>query len=331
MKAAVYTEYGPPEILHLTEREKPVPGDQEVMIRVRATSVNYGDIIARNFKSVSPVEFNMFFLFWILAKFAFGYRKPKINILGSVFSGEVDALGRNVTSFTQGDLVFGYLGQNMGAYAEYICIPEKGCITEKPSGISHEEAAANVYGAIMAVNLLQKMKIQPGHKVLINGASGGIGSAAVQIAKYYAAEVTGVCGTDGIGFVKSLGADKLIDYTKEDFRGNGERYDIILDINGRCSFSSCKASLKPEGRIFYASFKVKHLLQMLLTSLAGGKKVKCALASGSREDLNSVKELIESGALKPLIVKSFTLEQIAAAHRFVESGHKKGNVAISME
>jgi len=331
MKAAVYTKYGPPEVLHLTEIEKPVTGDNEVLIRVMATSVNYGDLIARNFKSVSPQEFNMFFLFWILAKFAFGYRKPRINILGSVFSGEVETPGKNVTSFKQGDQVFGYLGQNMGAYAEYICIPEKGCITEKPSAISHEEAAAIVYGAIMAVNLLQKMKIQPGQKVLINGASGGIGSAAVQIAKYYGAEVTGVCGTDGIGFVKSLGADKLIDYTREDFRGNGVQYDIVLDINGRCSFSSSKGSLKPEGRIFYASFKLKHLLMMLLTSVAGGKKVKCALASGSREDLISVKELIESGRFKPGIVKSFTLEQIADAHRFMESGHKKGSVAISMD
>lgn len=331
MKAAVYTEYGPPEVLHLTEMEKPVPGDKEVLIRVRATSVNYGDIIARNFKSVSPREFNMFFLFWILAKFAFGYRKPGINILGSVFSGEIETTGRNVTSFKLGDHVFGYLGQNMGANAEYICLPEKACLTEKPSGISHEEAAAGVYGAIMAVNLLQKMNIQPGQKVLINGASGGIGSAAVQIAKYYGAEVTGVCGTDGIGFVETLGADRLIDYTKEDFRENGIKYDIILDINGRCSFSSCKRSLMPEGRIFYASFKLKQLLQMLITSVAGGKKVKCALASGSREDLISVKELIESGRLKSIIVKSFTLEQIAAAHRFVESGHKKGSVAISID
>ena len=229
MKAIVCTKYGPPEVLHLKEVEKPTPRDNEILIKIHATTVNYGDTLARNFKDISPRKFNMPFLFWLFAKIYFGIRKPKITILGNEFAGEIASAGKDVKSFKQGDRVFGYLGQNMGAYAEYLCMPEDGCVALKPANMTYEEAAVVPYGAIMALNLLRKMNIHPGQNVLVNGASGGIGSAAVQLARHFGAEVTGVCGTPRIELVKSLGADSVIDYTKEDFTQSGETYDLILD------------------------------------------------------------------------------------------------------
>jgi len=330
MKAIVYTKFGPPEVLELKEVEKPAPKDNEVLIRVHATSVNFGDTMARNFKAISPREFNMPFLFWLLAKISFGLKQPKITILGSEFAGEVEAAGKDVKQFKKGDQVFGYPGQSFGAYAEYLCIPEDGVLAIKPANMTHEEAAVVPYGALMALPLLRKVNIRPGQKVLINGASGGIGSAAVQIAKHFGAEVTGVCGTPRVEFVRSLGADKVIDYTKEDFTQNGETYDLIFDILGRSSISRCKSSLKPNGIHLFASFKMKQLFQMLWTSRSGGKKVICALAPGSVEDLVSVKELIEAGKIRAIIDQRYPLEQIIEAHRYVEQGHKKGNVVITV-
>ena len=330
MKAIVYTKFGPPEVLELKEVEKPAPKDNEVLIRVHATSVNFGDTMARNFKAISPREFNMPFLFWLLAKISFGLKQPKITILGSEFAGEVEAAGKDVKQFKKGDQVFGYPGQSFGAYAEYLCIPEDGVLAIKPANMTHEEAAVVPYGALMALPLLRKVNIRPGQKVLINGASGGIGSAAVQIAKHFGAEVTGVCGTPRVEFVRSLGADKVIDYTKEDFTQNGETYDLIFDILGRSSISRCKSSLKPNGIHLFASFKMKQLFQMLWTGRSGGKKVICALAPGSVEDLVSVKELIEAGKIRAIIDQRYPLEQIIEAHRYVEQGHKKGNVVITV-
>ena len=330
MKAVVYTKYGPPEVLGLKDVEKPAPEDNEVMIRVRATSVNFGDILARNFKEISPGKFSMPLLFWFFAKMSFGFTKPKITILGSEFSGEIESAGKDVKSFKQGDQVFGYLGQNMGAYAEYLCMPEDGCVAIKPANMTYEEAAVIPYGAIMALNLLRKVNIRPGQKVLVNGASGGIGSAAVQIAKYFGAEVTGVCGTLRLEYVKSLGADKVIDYTKEDFTQSGETYDLIFDILGKSSFSGCKNSLKQNGRYLLASFKMKQLFQMLWTKMAGSKRVICALAIDKQEDLFFIKELIEAGKIKSVIDKSFSLEQAAEAHRYIEKGHKKASVVITV-
>ena len=330
MKAIVYTKFGPPEVLELKEVEKPAPKDNEVLIRVHATSVNFGDTMARNFKAISPREFNMPFLFWLLAKISFGLKQPKITILGSEFAGEVEAAGKDVKQFKKGDQVFGYPGQSFGAYAEYLCIPEDGVLAIKPANMNHEEAAVVPYGALMALPLLRKVNIRPGQKVLINGASGGIGSAAVQIAKHFGAEVTGVCGTPRVEFVRSLGADKVIDYTKEDFTQTGETYDLVFDILGRSSISRCKSSLKPNGIHLFASFKMKQLFQMLWTSRSGGKKVICALAPGSVEDLVSVKELIEAGKIRAIIDQRYPLEQIIEAHRYVEQGHKKGNVVITV-
>jgi len=332
MKAIVYTKYGPPDVLQLQEVEKPAPKDNEVLIRVFATSVNYGDLVARDFKEISPQEFNMPLLFWLLAKMSFGLSKPKVTILGSEFAGEIEAVGKNVKLFKQGDQVFGYLGQTMGAYAEYLCMSEDGVLAIKSANMTYDEAAVAPYGAIMALPLLRKANPQPGQKVLINGASGGIGSAAVQLAKsHFGAEVTGVCSTPSLEFVKSLGADKVIDYTKEDFTQSGETYDLIFDILGKGSFSRCKNSLKPHGIHLCASFKMRKILQMLWTSMRGGKRVICALAPGSTEDLISVKELIEAGKIKSVIDRRYPLEEISEAHRYVEKGHKKGNVVITLE
>ena len=330
MKAIAYTEYGPPDVLQLKEVEKPTPKDNEILIRNYATSVNYGDIGARNFIKLSPREFNMPFLFWLLARASFGLRKPRNTILGSEFAGEIESIGRDVKLFKQGDQVFGYRGQSMGADAEYLCMPEDGEVAIKPDNMTYEEAAVVPYGAITALNLLRKVNIQSEQKVLINGASGSIGSAAVQLAKYYGAEVTGVCSTPRLELVKSLGADKVIDYTNEDFTQNGETYDLIFDILGRSSFSRCKGSLKQNGRYLLASFKTRQLVQMLWTSKVGSKKVICALAPEKSGDLPYIRELIEAGTIKAAIDKSFPLEQTAQAHRYIEEGHKKGHIAITV-
>jgi NADPH:quinone reductase-like Zn-dependent oxidoreductase len=270
-------------------------------------------------------------LLYLPARMSFGWNKPKINILGSELAGEVEAAGKHVTKFKTGDQVFAYLGMNMGANAEYVCISESGSVALKPTNLSYEEAVTLPYGAIMATSLLGKANIQRGQKVLINGASGGIGSMAVQLAKYYGAEVTGICGTPRLAFVKSLGADKVIDYTKEDFTQNGETYDLIFDILGKSSFSKLKRSLKPNGIYLLASFKMKALLDMLWTSLTGSKqKVICAFANETTESLEFVRKLVEEGKIKAIVDKSFPMEQAAEAHRYVEGGHKQGNVVIAI-
>ena len=332
MKAIVYTEYGPPDVLQLKEIAKPTPKEDELLIQIYATSVNYGDLVARNIKEISPRKFNMPFPIWLIGRIISGIGKPRNTILGSEFAGEVETIGENVKRFREGDQVFGYLGQSMGAYAEYICLPEDGVLAIKPANMTYEEAAVVPMGAIMALYFLrEKGNIQSGQKVLINGASGSIGSAAVQLAKFhYGAEVTGVCSTPRLELVKSLGADKVIDYTKEDFTQSGETYDLIFDVLGKSSFSYSKNSLSQNGRCLYASFKMRQLFQMLWTSMIGSKKVICALAPGSTEDLISVKELIEVGKIKAAIDRSYPLEQAAEAHRYVEKGLKKGHIAITV-
>jgi NADPH:quinone reductase-like Zn-dependent oxidoreductase len=331
MKAIVCTDFGPPDVLQLKEVVKPTPKDNEVLIRVHAASVNFGDLMARNFKAVTPRKFNMPFLFWLPSKIAFGLRKPNITILGSELAGEIEAVGKDVKRFKKGDQVFGYPGLSFGAYAEYTCLPEDGCLAIKPANMTYEEAAVVPYGAIMALHLLRKANIQPGKKVLVNGASGGIGSAAVQIAKHWGAEVTGVCSPARLKFVKSLGADKVIDYTTEDFTQNGETYDLILDVLGKSSFSKVESSLKPNGILLFASFKMKQLIQMLWTSKTSSRKVICAIAPGSVEDLLSIKELIEAGKIKAVIDRCYPMHKAADAHRYVEQGRKQGNVVIAIQ
>lgn len=330
MKAIVYTEYGSPDVLHLAEVAKPEPQDNEVLIRIHAAPVNFGDLMGRNFKAVTPRQFNMPIFLWLPARLAFGWQKPKKNILGSEFAGEVEAIGKAVTRFKPGDQVFGYRGPNMGAYAEYVCMTETGMLALKPANMTFEEAAAVPYGALTALSLLRKVNLQPGQKVLINGASGGIGSAAVQLSKYFGAEVTGVCGTPRLGFVKALGADKVIDYTTEDFTRNGETYDVIFDILGKSSLRRGKRSLKLNGHYLFASFKVKHLAQMLWSKIAGGPQVICAFSSEKPEDLIFIKDLIEAGQYKVIIDKCYRMEQAAEAHWYVEQGHSRGKVVITL-
>ena len=332
MKAIVYEEYGPPDVLQLKEVEKPVPKDNEILIKVHARSVNYGDIVTRNFSNIPLSEFHMPLPLLLPARIMFGYRKPRKNILGSEFAGEVEAIGKDVKHFKEGDPVFGYVGEKMGTYAEYLCMPEDRSVAIKPSNMTFAEAAVVPYGSLMALNLLRKVNIQSGQNILINGASGGIGSAAVQLARFhYGAEVTGVCGTPRTEFVKSLGAHKVIDYSKEDFTQNGETYDLIFDILGKSSFSALKGSLKENGIYLLASFKTGKILQMLWTKLIGSRKVKCALAIDKQEDMVYVKKLMEAEKIKAIIDKRFPMEQAAEAHRYVESGQKKGNVVITTE
>lgn len=330
MKAVVYHEYGSPDVLKLEEVDKPSPKDNEILIRIHATSVNIGDIWARNFKAITPSKFTMPLPFWLPARMYFGLTKPRVHILGSEFAGEIDVVGKDVQRFRNGDQVFGYRGQSMGANAEYLCMPEAGLVAIKPANMTYEEAAVVPYGALTALSLLRKVNIQSGQKVLINGASGGIGSAAVQLAKHYGAEVTGVGGRPRLEFVKSLGADKVIDYTQEDFCRNGETYDLIFDILGKSSFAQCKNSLRQDGRYLLASFKMKQLFQMLWTRIAGGRKVVCAFSSESPEDLVFIRELVEAGKIKSVIDRRYPLEQTAEAHRYVEKGLKKGSVVITM-
>lgn len=330
MKAIVCTEFGSPDVLRLEETSRPEPGRGEILVRVRATSVNFGDIMARSFRSVTPRNFHMPWLFWLFTKLALGWRKPKVRVLGNEFAGDVVSVGRDVKRFQVGDQVFGYTGQRFGAYAEFLGLSEKAAVALKPANLSYEEAAVIPYGAIMALPLLRRANLRPGRRILINGASGGIGSAAVQIAKHLGADVTAVCGGPRLEYVRALGADRAFDYAEQDFTRGRETYDVVFDVLGLVPFSRGRASLEPRGVLLYASFKARHLLAMARTSVSGGRRAVCALAPGSLQDLLAVKELVEEGKLKAIIDRRFTMEEAAEAHRYVETGQKRGSVVISL-
>ncbi len=317
MKAIVYTEYGPPDVLQLKDVEKPVPKDNEVLIKVYATSVTAGDLKAR--------KADPFFL-----RFMLGLTRPKRNILGYEFAGEIESVGADVRLFKKGDQVFG-VSMVGGTYAEYMCLPEEGVLAIKPSNMTYEEAAAGPSGAIVTLQGLRQADIQSGQKVLIYGASGSLGTFAVQHAKYFGTEVTGVCSTTNLEMVKSLGADKVIDYTKEDFTKNGENYDLIFDTVGKSSFSNCKGSLKQRG-VYLSSWPTARLVfQVLRTSMIGSKKAKLMTENPSLKSLIFLRDLIEAGKIKPVIDRRYPLEETAEAHRYVETGRKKGNVVITVQ
>ncbi len=329
MKAIVYEKFGPPEVLQLKEIAKPVPKDNEVLIRIYATTVRAEDPISRSGK-FPP-------LFWLLGRILTGLIRPKNHILGAYLAGEIEAVGKDVKLFKEGDQVFGATGASLGTYAEYICLPEDGVLAIKPTNMTHEEAVAIPNGALTVLPFLRDMgNIQSGQKVLIYGASGAVGTAAVQVAKYYGAEVTGVCSTANLELVESLGADKVIDYTKEDFTKSGLIYDIIFDTVGKSSFSGCKSSIKKKGFYLATVVGLQGLIQVLWTSMVGSKKAMFATtalkpSSERTKNLIFTKELIEAGKIKAVIDRRYPLEQIAEAHRYVEIGHKKGNVVITVE
>jgi NADPH:quinone reductase-like Zn-dependent oxidoreductase len=322
MKAIVCTKYGPPEVLQLKEIEKPAPKEDEVLVKIHATSVHIGDWRLRSF-TVPP-------LFRLPFRLSVGFRGPRKKILGSELAGEVEAVGKNVNRFTPGDQVFGDAGAVMGTYAEYVCLPEKAILAPKPENFTFEEAAAGPVSTLAALFYLRKGGIQSGQKVLVNGASGALGTAGVQLAKYFGADVTGVCSTVNMELVTSLGADEVIDYTKEDFTKNGQPYDIIFDAVGKKSFSQCKGSLKPGGVYLLSVPTLAILVQTLWTSMVGDKKAILGVPKSTSEDLNFLKELMEAGMLKPVIDRTYPLEQMVEAHRYVDKGHKKGNVVITV-
>lgn len=319
MKAIVYTKFGSPDVLKLKEVAKPTPRDNEVLIRIVATTVAVEDPGIRARPGLN------------------GFLKPKKSILGFYLAGEVEAVGKDVKRFKKSDKVYGNTGLGLlGTYAEYICMPEEGALAIKPASITYEEAAALPNGALTALPFLRdKGNIQSGQNVLINGASGAVGTIAVQLAKYFGADVTGVCSTTNLEMVKSLGADMVIDYTREDFTKNGQTYDIIFDTVGNSPFSRCKGSLAENGIYLTTVPSPETMLQMLWTSMVGGKKVRIA-ATGLRPSSEKTKELIflngliEAGKIKAVVDRSYPLEQIAEAHKYVEAGHKKGNVVIAI-
>jgi NADPH:quinone reductase-like Zn-dependent oxidoreductase len=331
MKASVFDHYGAPDVLHLDDVAMPVPTDDDVLVRVHATSVNFGDTLVRNFKAVSPRKFHMPLLFWLIGRASFGLTRPRRHVLGSEFAGQVTSVGRNVSRFRPGDRVFGYSGPRMGAYAEYLRMPQNGVIARMPANLAFEQAAAIPYGAIMALGLLRKLQLQTGQRVLVIGASGGIGPSVVQLAaSHFGARVSGVCSTSRVEYVRSLGAANVIDYTKQDYTDSGETYDAIVDILGKSSFARCKRLLSPRGRLVFVSFKMKQILQMLWTSMTSSRKVVCVVVSEKAEDLVFIAGLIEAGKIRSTVDTTFPLEQAAEAHRYAESEAKKGPVVIAV-
>lgn len=324
MKAIVCTKYGSPDVLELREVEKPTPKDNEVLIKVYAASVTAADGMMRE---GTPFYGRLFI----------GLTKPNNPITGTGFAGVIEAIGKEVRLFQEGDSVFGETGIGFSTNAEYVCLPEDGVLAKLPNNMTYEEAAPVCDGALTSWSFLKDIgKIQSGQKVLINGASGSLGSAAVQIAKYFGAEVTGVCSTTNLEMVKSLGAEKVIDYTKEDFTKNGQTYDIIFDTVGKSSFSRCKGSLRENGVYLSPVLELPLLFQMIWTSKIGSKKAKFSATglrpvSELRVLLNELKESIEAGKIKSVMDRSYPLEQTAEAHRYVDKGHKRGNVVITVD
>ncbi len=321
MKTVIQKRYGSPDVFQLVEVEKPVPADNEVLVKIYATTVTATEAVFRQGKPY-------------ISRLFTGFRKPKNQTLGEELAGEVVAVGKDVTAFKIGDQVFGTAGPSFGANAEYLCIPQDEVIVSKPSNLTYEEAAGSVDGFLTALPFLRdKGQIQSGQSVLINGASGSVGAAAVQIAKYYGAEVTGVCSAANVELVRSLGADHVIDYTAEDFTVNGQTYDIIFDAVGKLTFSRSRKSLSSEGIFLEAGMNMAILGAVLLTSVFGSKKAKIA-ATGLRpphervKDLKLLKELMEASTIIPVIDRCYPLEQIAEAHRYVDTGRKRGNVVI---
>jgi 2-desacetyl-2-hydroxyethyl bacteriochlorophyllide A dehydrogenase len=323
MKAVVFKQYGGPEVLQIAEIEKPTPKHHEVLVKIHATSVTAEDPKMRGFDHPPLLKLPVGLMF--------GFKKPKKPVLGIEFSGTIEAVGDKVENYKIGDPVFGYSGLSFGAYAEYKCVSENGLMYFKPKNLSFEQSAILVNGPLSALAYLKKKgKVKKGDRVLVYGASGSVGTAAVQLAKYFGAHVTGVCSTKNVEMVKSIGADHVIDYTKEDFTKGNESYDILFDTVGKTSMKECTKLLKLEGKYLLTEFGLSHILAMMYTSLFKSKKVIVASSNfyWKKEDLVFLKEIVEKGDFKPIIDKCFPLQKIIEAHKYVESGRKVGNVAI---
>ena len=330
LKAMVFEKYGDPNVLKIAEVKKPEPKDNEILVNIKITTVGIGDIMAR--QGVTRNNFNMPIILFPMVKLMFGLRKPKksIQILGSEFGGVIESVGKNVTTFSAGDRVFGYRADKMGCNAEYLVVSEKSLLTKMPDGMKYESIVPGVYGTLTAY-LLLKDRVKTGQKILILGASGNIGGYGVQIAKHLGAEVTGVCSTSKLDYVKSLGADHVIDYTKEDFTKNSEKYDVVFDILGKYSYGKIKHSLNKNGRYLCASFSTRKVLQMILHKLIRkSKRIVCAMAMDKPTDIIQVKELLEKGQVIVIKDKEFSLEQLSIAHTHMENGHKKGALIITI-
>jgi NADPH:quinone reductase-like Zn-dependent oxidoreductase len=329
MKAIIWTRYGPPEVLQLQEVKKPIPKDNDVIIKIHSATVTTGDCETRELKLPFYISFPM--------RLFFGLIKPKrVKILGQELAGEIESVGKDVTLFKKGDRVFAFAGFRMGAYAEYISLPEKpkdmsGIVAEIPANISYEEAAAIPLGGLEALYFIRKANIQKGQEILINGAGGSIGTYAVQLAKYYGAIVTAVDSTEKLDMLKSIGSDHTIDYTKEDFTQSDKNYDIIFDVIGKSSFPGSMRSLSKNGTYLIANARPLRMIRGVLASMKSDKKVIFGGANQTIEDLMFLKELVEAKKIKPVIDKCYPLEQIVEAHKYVEKGNKKGNVVITVE
>jgi NADPH:quinone reductase-like Zn-dependent oxidoreductase len=329
MKAMVWTKFGPPDVLQLQEVAKPAPKDKEVLIRIYATTVTAADCEIRGLKFPLALRFPIRIFVGLIRLI-----RPGPIILGQELAGEVEAVGKEVTRFRKGDQVFGWSGLGLGAYAEYTCLPETGVLALKPSTITYEEAAPLSVGGLEAVYFLRKGPIQSGQKVLIYGAGGSIGTFAIQLARYFGADVTGVDSTGKLDMLRSIGAGQVIDYTREDFTKSGEIYDVIFDVVGKSSFSRSVRSLTPNGRYLLGNPRLSQRVRGRWISRSSSKKVipwKARTASEYTEDCKFLKELIEAGKIKAVIDRCYPLEQAAEAHRYVDTGHKKGNVVITVE
>jgi NADPH:quinone reductase-like Zn-dependent oxidoreductase len=323
MKAIVYTQYGSPDVLKLQEVAKPAPKDNEVLIKIYATTVTSGDWRVRSLSM--PIGFGL------ISRLVFGVLKPRQPILGTELAGKIAAVGKDVSNFKVGDQVFAFDGARMACHAEYKCMSADGTVALKPVNLTYEEAAAMSFGGTTILDFFRRGKLQSGEKVLINGASGCVGTAAVQLAKHCGAEVTGVCSTTNVELVKSLGADWVIDYTKEDFAKNGETYDVIVDMVGNAPFSRSKGVLKRGGRLLMVLAGLPDILQIPWVAMASSKKVIAGPAAEKVEDLHFLANLAETGAFKPIIDRRYPLAHIAEAYSYVDTGHKKGNVVITIE
>ena len=325
MKAILHTQYGAPDLLQLKEVDQPAPKDNEVLIAIHATTVSTGDCNVRNFtfvtKSMLPI-----------AKLMFGIRKPwKARVLGTELAGEVERAGKDVTRFKTGDRVVASTGAAGGGHAQYACLSETGAVAIKPDSLSWEQAVAIPFGANTALYFLRDLgKIRAGQDLLIIGASGAIGSAGVQLAKHFGVKVTGVCSGANVELVTALGADGVIDYTREDFTKSANTYDLIFDVVGATTFDRCRTSLKPNGVFLQNIMELSDIVWVLWTSITGGKKIKGGVAIGNMANMGLITALAAAGKLKPVIDRSYPLEQIAEAFKYVEQGHKKGNVVITV-